>query len=108
MHETDVVGDDAVDLESREVAAAVLARRLAQLREAGVPAGGEVLHASATTPTPPGRARPRDAVGADTLVVGGPTTLTDRDDVHVVVVTQPASSPLGWRIPRPGANEVAR
>ena len=35
VHETDVVGEEAVDRESRETAAAVLALRLEQLREAG-------------------------------------------------------------------------
>ena len=44
VHETDVLAADAVERESREMASAVLALRLEQLREAGVPAGGEVLH----------------------------------------------------------------
>jgi MFS family permease len=38
VHETDVLGDQAVDRESRELAAAVLGRRLPQLQDAGVPA----------------------------------------------------------------------
>ena len=51
VHETDVVGEEAVDRESREMAAAVLALRLEQLREAGVPRAARSCTPSATART---------------------------------------------------------
>jgi ACDE family multidrug resistance protein len=100
VHETDVVSDDAADLESREMAAAVLERRLTQLRDAGVTAGGEVLHAVGDHADAADALLDRaDAVGADTLVVGSPTrhaeSLTQRAQRHAgmrVVVVDPALS----------------
>jgi MFS transporter, ACDE family, multidrug resistance protein len=101
VRETDVIGDEAADLESREMAAAVLARRLNQLRDAGVTAGGEVLHAVGDHADAADAVLDRaDAVGADTLVVGSPTrhveSLTERAerraDMRVVVVDPALSS----------------
>jgi len=99
VRETDVIGDEAADLESREVAAAVLERRLTQLRDAGVPAGGEVLHAIGDHADAADALLDRaDAVGADTLFVGSPTrhaeSLTERarrrSGMRVVVVDRAA------------------
>jgi MFS transporter, ACDE family, multidrug resistance protein len=74
VHETDVVGDEGADLESRHTAASVLALRLAQLRDAGVEAGGEVLHSVGDHADAADAVLQRaSAVGADTLVVGAPT-----------------------------------
>jgi hypothetical protein len=100
VHETDVVGDDAADLESRELAAAVLQRRLTQLRDAGVTAGGEVLHAIGDHADAADAVLARaDAVGADTLFVGAPTrhaesltTRARRRGGMRVVVVDPALS----------------
>ncbi len=87
VHETDVLAGDAVDRESREMAAAVLALRLAQLRDAGIPAGGEVLHSYGDH---------EDAVqavldhvessGAQAVVVGREGRISARATVPVVVV----------------------
>jgi MFS family permease len=99
VRETDVIGDEAADLESREMAAAVLQRRLTQLRDAGVDAGGEVLHAVGDHADAADALLDRaDAVGADTLFVGSPTrqaeSLTERarrrSGMHVVVVDRAA------------------
>ena len=71
VHETDVVGEEAVDRESREMAATVLALRLAQLREAGVPAGGEVVHTYGDREDAVRAVLARvDEVGAQAVVVG--------------------------------------
>jgi MFS family permease len=90
VHETAVAGDEAADLESRQTAAAVLERRIAQLRDAGVAAGGEVLHAVGDHADAADAVLERaSAVGADTLVVGAPgRTLTHRagQGMRVVVV----------------------
>ncbi len=87
VHETDVFDDEAADRESREMASAVLHLRLAQLREAGVVAGGAVLHTYGDHADAVQAVLDHAGeVGADTLVVGGPTTLRDRDDMRVVVV----------------------
>jgi nucleotide-binding universal stress UspA family protein len=90
VHETDVVGDQGADLESRQMAAAVLERRIAQLRDAGVAAGGEVLHAVGDHADAADAVLDRaSAVGADTLVVGAPgRSITHRagQGVRVVVV----------------------
>jgi hypothetical protein len=92
VHETDIVGDEAADLESREMAAAVLERRLTQLRQAGVVAGGEVLHSFGDHADAAEALLQRaDAVGADTLVVGAPTR-------HAESLTKRAERRAGMRV----------
>jgi len=87
VHETDVVGDDAVDRENREMAAAVLARRLAQLQDAGVPAGGEVLHTFGDHEDAVRAVLERiEAIGAQIVVVGREGAVSARASVPVVVV----------------------
>jgi MFS family permease len=87
VHETDVVGEDAVDRESREMAAAVLALRLEQLREAGVEAGGEVVHTYGDREDAVRAVLSRiDEVGAQAVVVGRRGEVAARATVPVVVV----------------------
>lgn len=87
VHETDVVGDGAVDRENRELAAAVLQRRLAQLRDAGVPAGGEVLHSYGDREDAVRAILSRiEQVGAQAVVVGREGHVSARAGVPVVVV----------------------
>jgi len=87
VHETDVLGEDAVDRESREMAAAVLAHRLAQLQELGVPAGGEVLHTFGDHEDAVQAVLDRvDALGAQAVVVGRKGRVSARANVPVVVV----------------------
>ena len=87
VHETDVVGDDAVDRESRERAAAVLASRLAQLHEAGVRAGGEVLHTFGDHEDVVQAVLDRvDELGAQAVVIGRKGIVSARANVPVVVV----------------------
>jgi MFS transporter, ACDE family, multidrug resistance protein len=106
VRETDVLaGEDVADLESRERAQQALADRLAQVREAGVTAGGEVLHAVGDHDDAARAVLDRAAAtGADTLVVGAPTrhagplgrSLTHRARAAAgleVVEVRPAAAP---------------
>ena len=87
VHETDVLGDQAVDRESREMAAAVLSRRLAQLHDAGVPAGGEVLHSFGDHEDAVQAVLDRvEEIGAQAVVVGRRGRVAERARVPVVVV----------------------
>jgi MFS family permease len=87
VHETDVFGDQAADRESRELAAAVLNRRLAQLREAGVPAGGEVLHTFGDHEDAVQAVLDRvEEIGAQAVVVGRRGRVAERARVPVMVV----------------------
>lgn len=87
VHETDVLAADAVERESREMASAVLALRLEQLREAGVPAGGEVLHTFGGHEDAVQAVLDRaDEVGAQMVVVGRAGRVSARSTVPVVVV----------------------
>ena len=87
VHETDVVGEEAVDRESREMAGAVLALRLAQLREAGVVAGGEVVHTYGDREDAVRAILSRiEEVGAQAVVVGRRGQVAARSSVPVVVV----------------------
>jgi MFS transporter, ACDE family, multidrug resistance protein len=87
VHETDVAVEDAVDRESRADAAALLADRLAQLRERGVPAGGEVLHTVGSHEDVIRAVLARaGAIGAQTIVVGRRGQLAERAPMPVVVV----------------------
>jgi nucleotide-binding universal stress UspA family protein len=91
VHETDAAIEDAVDRESRADAAALLADRLAQLRERGVPAGGEVLHTVGSHEDVIRAVLERaGAIGAQTIVVGRRGQLAQRAPMPVVVV-EPAA-----------------
>jgi MFS family permease len=87
VHETDAAVEDAIDLETREEAAAVLADRLAQLRERGIPAGGEVIHTVGSREDVIRAVLARaGAVGAQTIVVGRRGEVAKRAPMPVVVV----------------------
>jgi ACDE family multidrug resistance protein len=87
VHQTEVLEGDAVDRESREMAAAVLALRLEQLREAGVPAGGEVVHTFGNRDDAAQAVLDRvEEVGAQLVVVGREGRVSSRATVPVVVV----------------------
>ena len=87
VHETDVLAEDAVDRETRETAASVLARRLAQLQKLGVPAGGEVLHTFGDHEDAVQAVLDRiEKIGAQVVVVGREGRVSARATVPVVVV----------------------
>ncbi|HWK25272.1 MAG TPA: MFS transporter [Solirubrobacter sp.] len=87
VHMTDVLEEDAVDLETREAAATVLALRLAQLHDAGVPAGGEVIHAFGDREDAARAVLHRiDEVGAQAVVIGRTGHVSANARVPVVVV----------------------
>jgi ACDE family multidrug resistance protein len=87
VHQTEVFDEEAVDRESREMALAVLALRLEQLRDAGVPAGGEVLHTFGNRDDAAQAVLDRvDKVGAQVVVVGREGRVSSRATVPVVVV----------------------
>jgi MFS transporter, ACDE family, multidrug resistance protein len=92
VHRTEVIEEDAVDRESRQMAAAVLALRLEQLRKADVPAGGEVVHTFGNRDDAAQAVLDRaDEVGAQLVVVGREGRVSARATVPVVVV--PAQYP---------------
>jgi K+-sensing histidine kinase KdpD len=87
VHQTEVLEEDAVDRESRQMAGAVLALRLEQLRAAGVPAGGEVVHTYGNRDDAAQAVLDRvDEVGAQLVVVGREGRVSSRATVPVVVV----------------------
>jgi nucleotide-binding universal stress UspA family protein len=87
VHETDVAGEEAIETESRADAAALLADRLAQLRERGIPAGGEVIHSVGTHEDAVRAVLERaGAIGAQTIVVGRRGEVAKRAPMPVVVV----------------------
>jgi nucleotide-binding universal stress UspA family protein len=91
VHETDAAIEDAVDLETRADAAALLADRLAQLRERGIPAGGEVIHTVGSHEDVVRAVLERaGAIGAQAIVVGRRGELARRAPMPVVVVPEPA------------------
>jgi hypothetical protein len=92
VHETEVAGEEAIEIESRADAAALLADRLAQLRERGIPAGGEVIHSVGTHEDAIAAVLARaGAIGAQAIVVGRRGQLAERAPMPVVVVEQPAA-----------------
>ena len=95
VHETDVLGEQAVDRESREMAAAVLARRLAQLRERGrARRAARCCTRSATTRTPCRPCCDRvDETGAQVVVVGRKGRVAETAKVPVVVVRRLSGAP---------------
>ena len=69
------------------MAAAVLALRLEQLREAGVPAGGEVVHTFGNRDDAAQAVLDRvEEVGAQLVVIGREGRVSSRATVPVVVV----------------------
>ena len=88
VHETDVVGEEAVDRESREMAGAVLALRLGAAARGGRAArAARSCTPSATARTPCARCCPAiEEVGAQAVVVGRRGQVAERANVPVVVV----------------------
>jgi nucleotide-binding universal stress UspA family protein len=87
VHETDVLGEQAVDRETGELAAATLARRLAQLQELGITAGGEVLHTYGDHEDVVQAVLKRiDDIGAQAVVVGRRGRVAETAKVPVIVV----------------------
>jgi MFS transporter, ACDE family, multidrug resistance protein len=85
VHETDAAIEDAIDFETREAARSILEDRLAQLRERGIPAGGEVIHTVGTHEDAV-RAVLERSLGAQVVVVGREGEVSRRATVPVVVV----------------------
>jgi MFS transporter, ACDE family, multidrug resistance protein len=85
VHETDAAIEDAIDVETRAAALALLEDRLAQLRERGIPAGGEVIHTVGTHEDAV-RAVLERSLGAQLVVVGREGEVSRRATVPVVVV----------------------
>jgi predicted MFS family arabinose efflux permease len=85
VHETDFAVEDAADRETREAALSVLEDRLAQLRERGIPAGGEVIHTVGSHEDVV-RAVLERTLRAQLVVVGREGEVSRRSTVPVVVV----------------------
>ena len=118
--ERDVVaGEDAIDLETPTEAAALLDAATAELREAGVPVTGEIVHSTGTHAEVAARIMDRAAVlsagliviGADTerpaLHGGIATHVVARAPSHVIVLN-PRAGALGRPIPSVAAQADAR
>jgi nucleotide-binding universal stress UspA family protein len=107
VDERDVVaGEDAIDLESTAAANALLEGCVAELREAGVPVVGELLHSVGGHADVAARILARAAeLGATTIVVGPEThhgPLVARVSAEIaadapthVIVLHPEAGPLG-------------
>jgi MFS transporter, ACDE family, multidrug resistance protein len=104
--ERDVVGEDAIDLESAAAANELLDACVAELREAGVRVIGELLHSVGTHADVATRILDRAAELSATAIVLGPEThhgpLGGRVTAEVaaaapthVIVLHPAAGPLG-------------
>jgi ACDE family multidrug resistance protein len=104
--ERDVVGEDAIDLESAAAADELLDACVAELRGAGVPVIGELLHSVGTHADVATRILERAAELWATTIVLGPEThhgaLGGRVSAEVaaaapshVIVLHPAAGPLG-------------
>jgi ACDE family multidrug resistance protein len=104
--ERDVVGEDAIDLESAAAAEELLDACVAELRGAGVPVIGELLHSVGTHADVATRILERAAELWATTIVLGPEThhgaLGGRVSAEVaaaapshVIVLHPAAGPLG-------------
>jgi nucleotide-binding universal stress UspA family protein len=107
VNERDIVtGEDAIDLESDAAATKALTTCVAELREAGVPVIGELLHVIGTHADVSARILDRARQLAATAIVVGPETRHGPLAAHVtaqiaaaapthVIVLQPAAGPLG-------------
>ena len=109
--ERDVVaGEDAIDLETQTEAAALLDAAMAELREAGVPVTGEIVHSTGTHADVAARIMDRAALlSAGLIVIGADTerpALHGGIAAHVVahapshvIVLNPRAGALGRPIP---------
>ena len=95
MLETDVIGDDAIDLESPGGARAVLDAHVGHLVRRGIPAHGAVLHAVGDHEDTARAVLDRaTAAGADVVVLGPSQhgrhsltrSLSGHDGIEVIVV----------------------
>ncbi len=117
--ERDVVaGEDAIDLETQAEAAALLDAAVAELREAGVPVTGEIVHSTGTHAEVAARIMDRAALlSAGLIVVGADTerpALHGGIAAHVVahapshvIVLNPRAGALGRPIPSVAAQADA-
>jgi nucleotide-binding universal stress UspA family protein len=100
-----IAGEDAIDLETTEVANDLLDACVAELREAGVPVVGELLHSVGTHADVADRILDRAAQLSATTIVLGPEThhgplaarvgaeIAARAPSHVIVL-HPEAGPL--------------
>ena len=117
--ERDVVaGEDAIDLETEAEAAALLDAAVAELREAGVPVTGEIVHSTGTHAEVAARIMDRAALlSAGLIVIGADTerpALHGGIAAHVVahapshvIVLNPRAGALGRPIPSVSAQADA-
>ena len=107
-----LVGEDAVDLESTADARELLDACVAELREAGVPVVGELLHSVGSHVDVASRILKRAAELSATAIVLGPETRHGALGGHVaaeiardarshVIILHPAAGPLGRPDGRP-------
>lgn len=107
-----LVGEDAVDLESAAAATELLEACTAELREAGVPVVGELLHSIGSHTDVARRILERAAELSATAIVLGPETRHGplrghvaaeiaRDARSHVIILHPAAGPLGRPDGRP-------
>jgi ACDE family multidrug resistance protein len=114
-----VVGEDAIDIESSRAADELLAACVAELREAGVPVVGELLHSVGTHADVATRILERAAQLSATTIVLGPETrhrplggrinpqIAGSAPTHVVIL-HPAAGPLGRPYGRPRTTSPAQ
>jgi nucleotide-binding universal stress UspA family protein len=113
-----LVGEDAVDLESSAAANELLAACTAELREAGVPVVGELLHSVGSHADVARRILARAAQLSATAIVLGPETRHGPLGGHVaaeiardarshVIILHPAAGPLGRPDGRPASTTAA-
>jgi ACDE family multidrug resistance protein len=114
-----VAGEDAIDLESAAVARELLDSCTAELREAGVPVVGELLHSVGSHGDVARRILGRAAELSATAIVLGPETrqgplaadvvaAVARDAHSHVIVLNPAAGPLGRPDGRPLPTDPAQ
>jgi MFS transporter, ACDE family, multidrug resistance protein len=106
VFERDVVGDEAIDLETEAAAQAALEACVAELREAGVPIVGELLHSTGDHADVARRILTRaNELGATAIVLGpetrhgplgsGVTARVAATAPSHVIVLHPEAGPLG-------------
>ena len=118
--ERDVVaGEDAVDLETQTEAVALLDAAMAELREAGVPVSGEIVHSTGTHADVAARVMDRAArlaaglivIGADTgrpALHGGVAAQVVAHAPSHAIVLNPRAGALGRPIPTVAGEADAR
>jgi MFS transporter, ACDE family, multidrug resistance protein len=114
-----VLGEDAIDLESTAAANELLEACIAELREAGIPVTGELLHSVGSHVDVARRILERAAELSATAIVLGPETGNGPLAAHVaaeiardapshVIVLNPAAGPLGRPNGRPSLTSPAQ